>query len=227
VEVYFVIFQKFGKLLFLGVYFTVFITLCAVIVGLVLGFTLSVMRLYGSKPLKFISTTYIEFVRGTPIIVQLFIIYYGLSSTGLVRFTPMQAAIIGMGLNSAAYQAEYFRTAFLAIPTGQTEAALSLGMTRFKVIFFVLLPQIFRVVIPSWTNELIALTQYSSLAMILTIMELTSVAKYIGSKTFFYTQSFAIAGLIYLLFSFFLTRLMMLFEKRLAIPGISAAKVRM
>jgi len=227
VEAYLIIFQRFGKLLLSGIYLTVLITLCAIIIGLILGFTLSVLKLYGNKPLKFISTAYIELVRGTPIIVQLFIIYYGLSSTGLVRFTPMQAAIIGMGLNSAAYQAEYFRAAFLAIPTGQTEAALSLGMTRAKVIFFVLLPQIFRIVIPSWTNELIALTQYSSLAMILTIMELTSVAKYIGSKTFFYTQSFAIAGLIYLTFSFFLTRLMMFFEKKLAIPGISVTKMRM
>jgi polar amino acid transport system permease protein len=159
-------------------------------------------------------------------IVQLFILYYGLSSTGLVKLTPMQAAIIGMGLNSGAYQAEYFRTAFLAIPTGQTEAALSLGMTRFQLIFDILLPQVVRIVLPSWTNELIALTQYSSLAMVLTVMELTAVSKYVGSKTFLYIQAFSVAGLIYLIVSVVLTRLMVYFENRLSIPGVSAQKLR-
>jgi polar amino acid transport system permease protein len=202
------------------------ITLGAIAIGLVFGFSLAVMKIYGFKFIKWIASAYIDLIRGTPMIVQLFIIYYGLRSTGLVMLDPMQAAIIGMGLNSAAYQAEYFRTAFLAIPIGQTDAALSLGMTRAGVIFNILLPQIVRIVIPSWTNELIALTQYSSLAMILTVMELTSVAKYIGSKTFLYIQAFIIVGLIYLVFSVLLTRLMVYFEKHFAIPGVSAAKGR-
>jgi len=209
-----------------GFSLTMEITLGAIAIGLVFGFSLAVMKIYGFKFIKWIASAYIDLIRGTPMIVQLFIIYYGLRSTGLVMLDPMQAAIIGMGLNSAAYQAEYFRTAFLAIPIGQTDAALSLGMTRAGVIFNILLPQIVRIVIPSWTNELIALTQYSSLAMILTVMELTSVAKYIGSKTFLYIQAFIIVGLIYLVFSVLLTRLMVYFEKHFAIPGVSAAKGR-
>jgi polar amino acid transport system permease protein len=184
------------------------------------------MRIYGPKFLKGIAVTYIELVRGTPMVVQLFLIYYGLPSTGIASFTPVTAAIIGMGLNSAAYQAEYFRTAFLAIPTGQSDAAMSLGMSKTQLIFFILLPQLFRIVIPSWTNELIALAQYSSLAMIVTVMELTSVAKYIGSKTFLYLQAFTVVGGIYLIFSVILTRVMILFEKRLAIPGVSVTKLR-
>jgi polar amino acid transport system permease protein len=224
--VYSKIFERFGNLLLSGFYTTVALTIMSILIGLVLGFFLAVMRIYGGRVFKAISISYIELIRGTPMMVQLFIIYYGLPSTGLIRFDPMTAAVIGMGLNSAAYQAEYFRTAFLAIPTGQTEAALSLGMSRIELIFFILLPQIFRIVIPSWTNELIALTQYSSLAMVLTIMELTSVAKYIGSKTFLYIQAFTIAGAIYLFFSFVLTRLMQYFEKVFAIPGVSVTKLR-
>lgn len=220
------IFSRYGGMLLSGFSLTMEITLGAIAIGLVFGFSLAVMKIYGFKFIKWIASAYIDLIRGTPMIVQLFIIYYGLRSTGLVMLDPMQAAIIGMGLNSAAYQAEYFRTAFLAIPIGQTDAALSLGMTRAGVIFNILLPQIVRIVIPSWTNELIALTQYSSLAMILTVMELTSVAKYIGSKTFLYIQAFIIVGLIYLVFSVLLTRLMVYFEKHFAIPGVSAAKGR-
>ncbi len=220
------IFERFGGMLFKGFMLTMEITLFAILIGILLGFTLAVMKIYGAKPLKWLATGYIELIRGTPMIVQLFIIYFGLPSSGLVRFTPMQAAIIGMGLNSAAYQAEYFRTAFLAIPTGQTDAALSLGMTRTGLIFNILIPQILRIVIPSWTNELIALTQYSSLAMVLTVMELTSVAKYIGSKTFLYIQAFSLASVIYLAISLVLTRLMLFFERKLSIPGVSVAHTR-
>lgn len=209
-----------------GLKYTFEITFASILIGVVLGLLLAIMRIYGNKILRGFAIFYIDIIRGTPMIVQLFILYYGLGSTGLIKFAPIEAAIIGMGLNSGAYQAEYFRTAFLAIPTGQTEAALSLGMTKPSVIFNILLPQVVRIVLPSWTNELIALTQYSSLAMVLTVMELTSVAKYVGSKTFLYIQAFSIAGLIYLVVSFLLNRLMMYFETKLSIPGVSAGKLR-
>ncbi|MDI6860558.1 MAG: amino acid ABC transporter permease [Caldisericia bacterium] len=225
-EAYIIIFERFGNLILNGFYLTLYITFVSIIFGLILGLILAVLKLYGPKFLRILSTFYIEIIRGTPMVVQLFIIYFGLPSTGLIKFTPLTAAILGMGLNSAAYQAEYFRTAFLAIPTGQTDAALSIGMNRFKVIRYILLPQVIRIVIPAWTNELIALTQYSSLAMILTVMELTSVAKFIGSKTFYYIQSFTIIAFIYVAISIILTRFMLFFEKKLEIPGVSAAKGR-
>ena len=217
---------KYKDFWIMGLKYTMWITVASILIGIVLGLLFAVMRIYGNRFLKAVAVAYIDIIRGTPMIVQLFILYYGLSSTGLVKLTPMQAAIIGMGLNSGAYQAEYFRTAFLAIPTGQTEAALSLGMTRFQLIFDILLPQVVRIVLPSWTNELIALTQYSSLAMVLTVMELTAVSKYVGSKTFLYIQAFSVAGLIYLIVSVVLTRFMVYFENRLSIPGVSAQKLR-
>jgi len=217
---------KYKDFWIMGLKYTMWITVQSILIGIVLGLLFAVMRIYGNRLLKAVAVAYIDIIRGTPMIVQLFILYYGLSSTGLVKLTPMQAAIIGMGLNSGAYQAEYFRTAFLAIPTGQTEAALSLGMTRFQLIFDILLPQVVRIVLPSWTNELIALTQYSSLAMVLTVMELTAVSKYVGSKTFLYIEAFSVAGLIYLIVSVVLTRFMIYFENRLSIPGVSAQKLR-
>lgn len=225
-DAYLVIFERYGNLLLSGFYLTLYITFVSIIFGLIFGLLLAILKLYGPKLFKILSTFYIEIIRGTPMVVQLFIIYFGLPSTGLIRFTPLTAAILGMGLNSAAYQAEYFRTAFLAIPTGQTDAALSIGMNRFKIIRYILLPQVLRIAIPAWTNELIALTQYSSLAMILTVMELTSVAKFIGSKTFYYIQSFTIITFIYVAISIILTRFMIIFEKKLEIPGVSAVKGR-
>lgn len=221
-----IVLTKYQDFWVMGLKYTMWITVASILIGIVLGLLFAIMRIYGNKFFKAIAVAYIDLIRGTPMIVQLFILYYGLGSTGLVKLTPMQAAIIGMGLNSGAYQAEYFRTAFLAIPTGQTEAALSLGMTRAQLIFDILLPQVVRIVLPSWTNELIALTQYSSLAMVLTVMELTAVSKYVGSKTFLYIQAFSVAGVIYLFVSVVLTRLMVYFENRLSIPGVSAQKLR-
>lgn len=225
-ESYIKIFEKYGTNIISGIKLTLYITILSILIGLILGLILAILKIYGPKILKFLSKAYIEIIRGTPMVVQLFIIYYGIPSTGLVKFSPIFAAILGMGLNSAAYQAEYFRTAFQAIPYGQTDAALSIGMNRFKLIFYILLPQVIRITIPAWTNELIALTQYSSLAMILTVMELTSVAKLIGSKTFLYIQSFTIITIIYVTISILFTRLMFIFEKRLAIPGVSVVKGR-
>lgn len=225
-ESYIRIFDKYGTNILSGLKLTIYITLISIIIGLFLGLLLAILKIYGPKLLKILSSLYIEIIRGTPMVVQLFIIYYGIPSTGLIRFSPLFAAILGMGLNSAAYQAEYFRTAFHAIPTGQSDAALSIGMNRWKIIFYILLPQVIRITIPAWTNELIALTQYSSLAMILTVMELTSVAKFIGSKTFLYIQSFTIITVIYVILSIIFNRLMIYFEKRLSIPGVSVVKGR-
>ncbi|MGB9750290.1 MAG: amino acid ABC transporter permease [Caldisericia bacterium] len=225
-ESYLRIFDKYGPDIFSGLKLTIYITIISIIFGLFLGLILAVLKIYGPKILKILSSLYIEIIRGTPMVVQLFIIYYGIPSTGLIRFSPFFAAILGMGLNSAAYQAEYFRTAFHAIPVGQSDAALSIGMNRWKIIFYILLPQVIRITIPAWTNELIALTQYSSLAMVLTVMELTSVGKFIGSKTFMYIQSFTIITVIYVILSIVFTRLMVYFEKRLAIPGVSVVRGR-
>ncbi len=212
-ESYEIILTKYGQNLISGIKLTLYITVCSILIGLVLGLLLAILKIYGNRFLKALASFYIDIIRGTPMVVQLFIIYYGIPSTGLVKFSPVFAAILGMGLNSAAYQAEYFRTGFLAIPTGQIDAALSLGMTRWKIRLYILLPQVIRITIPAWTNELIALTQYSSLAMMLTVMELTSVAKFIGSKTFLYIQSFTIITIIYVVISIIFTRLMLYFEK--------------
>ncbi|RLE45931.1 MAG: amino acid ABC transporter permease, partial [Candidatus Methanomethylicota archaeon] len=171
IENFLYVLLKYGPHLVNGLENTIIITILSFTIGFLLGLPLSILRVYAPKPLSLISIAYIELIRGTPMVVQLFIIYYGLPSAGIVKLTPLQAAIIGIGINSAAYQAEYFRTALKAIRSEQIEAALSLGMTRLQTIRYVVLPQAFRIVLPAWTNELIYLLKYSSIAMLVTVME--------------------------------------------------------
>ena len=155
---------------------------------------------------------------------QLFIIYFGLSSIGLV-LPPFVAAILGLGLNSAAFQAEYFHGSILAVHPGQITGALALGMSRFKTIKCIVIPQVIRLVIPSWSNELISLLKFSSIAYLIQYPELLFQTRYIASKNFRMFELFIITGILYLgvvlVISYFLRR----FELRLRIPGLGTGSV--
>jgi polar amino acid transport system permease protein len=156
-------------------------------------------------------------------VVQLFIIYYSLPQVG-ISLGAVAAAIAALGLNSAAYQAEYFRGAMRSVPSGQMEAALSVGMTRSGSIMSVIFPQSLRLVLPAWTNELIYLVQYSSIASLVTVVELTESGTLVGSMTFQYVLVYAIIAVIYLATTLVIVRVSRTFEGRYAIPGLSAAK---
>jgi len=146
-----------------GTVVTLEITGISISIGFILGILLALGRIYGNKSIYIVATTYVEVIRGTPLLTQLFLLYFGLPSIGIM-LSPFLAAIIGMGLNSGAYQAEYFRGAIQAVKSGQMMAARSVGMNKFKAVRYIILPQMLRIVIPSWSNELIYLVKYSSLA---------------------------------------------------------------
>ena len=137
-----------------GAVVTLELTVCSISLGFILGVALALGRLYGKRPVSLFCTGYIEFFRGTPLLVQLLILYYGLPPYG-IRLSSFVAGILGLGLNSAAYQAEYFRGAIQSVSQGEIMAARAIGMSRFKAIVNIILPQMFRIVIPSWSNELI------------------------------------------------------------------------
>jgi polar amino acid transport system substrate-binding protein len=120
---------------------------------------------------RFLCRTYIEIFRGTPVLLQLYFLYYGLADH--VTLGPVQAAILGLGLNYAAYEAEVYRGALLALPHGQTEAAQSLGMTPWQTLWHILLPQALRLALPAMTNDFVALLKDSSLVSVITVIELT------------------------------------------------------
>jgi len=187
--------------------------------GLISGILIAVGRVYGNKLISSFCTVYTLFFRGTPLLVQLFILYFGFPSIGIF-FSPFVAAVIGFILCSGAYHSEYIRGAIQSIKVGQMMAAEALGMTRSKAILYIILPQALRRAIPGCSNEIIYLIKYSSLAFMVTCVELTGAGKIIASRYFAYTEVFLVIGIIYLLMVSVVTKLLNMLEKKLEIPGL-------
>jgi len=148
--------------------------------------------------------------------VQLFILYYGLPSVG-VNLNPVIAAIIGFTLNSGAYQAEYLRGSIQSISSGQMIAARSMGMNKLSSIKNIILPQALRNTIPAWSNELIYLLKYSSIAYLILVPELTAQGKFIAADTFRYLEIFSMIAIIYLILTIILTEILDRFEQKIRI----------
>ena len=201
---------------------TLEVTACSIALGFVVGIFLALGRVYGARPIRWLASGYIQFFRGTPLLVQLLLIYYGLPpylSTIGIRLSPLAAAAIALGLNSAAYQAEYFRGAIQSIQGGQMQAARSVGLSRVSAIRHVILPQALRLVIPSWSNELIYSIKYSSLAYFVSLTELTFVGKKIALHTARTFEAYLVVAAIYLVIVLIVSRLLLTLENRLRIPG--------
>ena len=206
-----------------GAVVTLELTVCSISLGFILGVALALGRLYGKRPVSLLCTGYIEFFRGTPLLVQLLILYYGLPPYG-IRLSSFVAGILGLGLNSAAYQAEYFRGAIQSVSQGEIMAARAIGMSRFKAIVNIILPQMFRIVIPSWSNELIYTLKYSSVAYMIGAPELMAQAKFIAAENFRYFEVFLVVAFIYLIVVVVLSRILSVVEKRVRIPGLQMAQ---
>ena len=187
--------------------------------GLILGILIAVGRVYGNKFISSFCTVYTLFFRGTPLLIQLFILYFGFPSIGIF-FSPFAAAVIGFILCSGAYHSEYIRGAIQSIKIGQMMAAEALGMTRSKAILYIILPQALRRAISGCSNEIIYLIKYSSLAFMVTCVELTGAGKIIASRYFEYTLVFLVVGAIYLLMVSIVTKVLNTLEKKLEIPGL-------
>ncbi len=218
------ILSKYHTLFLTGLRNTLTLTATAFSIGFVLGVIIAVLREFGPRPLRPLLAAYVEIIRGTPMLLQLFIIYYALPSLGIV-LPPLLAAILGMGLNSAAYQSEYYRAAIRAIPRGQYEAALSLGMTKWQMISSLVIPVMIRIAFPSMVNEMVYLLKYSSIAYFLTVIELTYAAKIIGSETFAYLEVYTIIAIVYFALSMAIVRICKFIERKTSIPGLGASMV--
>ncbi len=155
-----------------GAGLTLLLSVISMAIAIALGLTLAVTRLYAPTWLRVIAAVYVELIRGTPLLVQLYIIYYGLPYAGILLSAGI-AAILGLSLNYAAYEAENYRAGIQAIPRGQMEAALALGMTRWQALRTVVIPQAVRIVIPPVTNDFISLLKDSSIVSVITMVELT------------------------------------------------------
>ncbi|MDY6894681.1 MAG: amino acid ABC transporter permease [Thermotogota bacterium] len=201
-----------------GIWVTLFLTLISVVIGFFLGVLLAVAKTYGNKLFYYISYVFIEIIRGTPLLVQLFILYYSLPVIG-IRLSPLLASIVAFSLNSAAYQAEYLRGAIQSISSGQMQASLSIGMKKWQAIRLIILPQALRRFIPSWTNEFIYLLKYSSLSYIVGAPEIMAQAKFVASRNFEFFQVYLFAAIIYFVLVTIFSEIFRFIEKRMKIPG--------
>jgi polar amino acid transport system permease protein len=201
---------------------TFLLTFVAILAGFALGLLLALGRIYGNRITNAVCVGYIEVIRGTPLLVQLFIIYFGLPSVG-VLFSPLQAVLLSLSINSAAYQAEYLRGSIQAVEGGQMVAARSLGLSKWGGVRFVVLPQALRIAIPAWSNEFIYLLQYSSIAYIISVSELTFEGKFLAAHTFRYLEVFAIIAVIYVVLTVVSSEVFDRVERRVSVPGIGAA----
>lgn len=198
-----------------GVSFTIPLTLISFALGLVLALITALARLSRWRILKLISGFYVWVIRGTPLLVQLYIIFYGLPSAG-ITLDPFISSVIGFTLSVGAYGSEIMRAAIISIQEGQWEAGYSLGMTRWQVLRRIVLPQAARVSVPPLANSFISLVKDTSLAATITYVEMFRTANEIVATTYEPLLVYTEAGVIYLLFSTILTVLQNYLEKRLS-----------
>ncbi|MEN2976859.1 ABC transporter permease [Tistrella bauzanensis] len=217
-----VIFDNWERLLG-GLWTTLELVALALVVGAVLALVVAMARVSRNPLLAWAGRGYIFFFRGTPLLVQLFLIYYGLSQFTFVRSSmlwpilrePYWCAIIAFALNTSGYTAEILRGAIQAVPRGQIEAAQALGMSRALTFRRIIMPIAVRYGFPAYGNEVILMIKASALASTITILDLMGVTRTLISRTFAVTELFLAAGVIYLLITLLLTRVFALVEKRL------------
>ena len=185
--------------------------------GFLLGLLVAVAHVYGTWPIRILAKLYVIFFRGCPLLVLLFILYFGLPSIGII-LGSFYSALFGFILCNSAYNSEYLRGALQSIKGGQMTAAKALGMTKIQAVLYVVIPQALRKALPGVSNEFIYLIKYSSLAYVVALIELTGAAKIVASRYFLYFETFAAVGVFYLVLVTIATFVIDKLEKKYAIP---------
>ena len=203
-----------GPLLRRAALLTLGVSVAAMLVAVLAGLLLAISRVFGFTPIRWFATAYIELMRGTPLLIQLLFIFYGLPSIG-IRLSPFAAGVLGLGLNYAASEAENYRAGLLAVPVGQWDAAQALGLTKSQSLRLVIIPQAIRFVLPPLTNDFISLLKDSSLVSALTMVELTGAYHRIATETFDYFGAGLLVAFLYLLLGLPFVRLARYTESRL------------
>ena len=186
------------KLLLEGAKVSLELSLLSIFLGMIIGLLIAIMEVYGGKVLRYIAMGYENAIRGIPLLVIYFILYYSIPSITGFSMDPFTTAIVGLGIRSSAYQSQIFRGAIQAVEEGQIEAALYLGMSKWQVIRHIILPQALRIALPGWMNEYTIVLKDTSIAIAIGVVELTRQARYLVSyylRPFLY---YGMAALIYL-----------------------------
>ncbi len=214
--------ETFPKLLS-GLNLTIQLVTISLFIGFCLAIGLALLRLSNNTFLSFFAKTYVFYFRGTPLLVQIFLIYYGIAQFEIIRETFVWSffkeaywcGILALTLNTCAYSSEIIRGGIQSVPFGQIESAKSVGMSRFLLYRRIILPIAFRQALPAYGNEIILMVKATSLVSTITLMEVTGIARLIIAKTFSPVEIFIVAGLIYLTINFIITRLVNFCEVKL------------
>jgi polar amino acid transport system permease protein len=197
-----------------GILVTFEVTLASILLATVIGLFTGLGRISRNRFVNTLASTYVEVIRGIPLLVQLFYIYYALGR--FLRVPDMVAAVIAMSFCYGAYMGEVFRAGIESIDKGQTEAARSLGFNRAQTLMYVILPQAWRTILPPVGNEFIALLKDTSLVSILAVADMLRRGREYASETFAYFETYTMIALIYLLITLVLSKLVSLMEERLS-----------
>ncbi len=209
---------RFWPIFLQGAGVTILLTVQGLSAGLLLGLLTALARVYGSKFARNLAIGYVELFRGTPLLVQLFLIYYGLPGIGITLSREL-AAFLALALNSGAYQAEYLRGSILAIGEGQMIAGRAIGMTKWQSVREIILPQALRLAIPAWANEPVSLLKSTAVVFLIAVPELMAQAKNVAARTYDPIGSYLSVALIYLLMVFLLDYGLKYLERRVRLPG--------
>ena len=198
-----------------GAVLTLAVSACAMLLAVAVGLLLALARRYGPRPVAIAATLYVEIVRGTPLLIQILFIFYGLPGLG-IRLDPFLAGVVALGLNYGAYEAENYRAGLQSVPHGQSEAAMALNMTQAQALRHVVMPQAFRFVVPVMTNDFISLLKDSSLVSVITLSELSQTYVRLSTTYYDYFGTGLMIGAAYLLLGLPFVHLARLAERRLS-----------
>lgn len=201
-------------LLLAGAGITVEITAISVGLGLFIGCMVGIARLCTIKPLRYFANVYVDFIRGTPLLIQIFLVYFALPAITSKRVDPFFAAIAACSINSGAYIAEIFRAGIQSIDKGQMEAGRSLGMSWVQTMRYIIMPQAFKRIIPPLGNEFIAMLKDSSLVSVIGFEELTRRGQLIIARTYASFEIWMVVAIIYLVMTFAVARFVGMLERR-------------
>jgi polar amino acid transport system permease protein len=198
---------------------TIALVMGAMALGLVIGVILAVGLVYGPPHVRALFNLYVWFFRGVPLLVLLFLFYFGLFTLVGINISAFTAAVIVLGLISAAYQSQIFRGGILSLPEGQLKAARALGMSDSKAILFIILPQALRLSIPGWSNEYSIILKDSAVAYALGVAEVMARAHFVASRTYQHLPLYFTAGVIFVILTYLGTKGLRLLEEKVRIPG--------
>lgn len=201
----------------LGAGVTLFVSLLGALFGMAVGLALLFLREAKWRPVRWLAHLYVSFVRGTPLLVQIFLVYYALPGLIGIDLAPFTAGVLALSLNSGAFASEILRGGLSQIPPGQYEAADALGLPRIVTWFKIILPQIVRIILPPLVNEFTLLVKASTLLSVITVVDLTRTAQNIMNVTYRPVEAFLLAAALYFIILFALSTLVRVLEKRLQV----------